>query len=205
MDFLGLPGAKPIMPPPPIVCPLDPKADPEPELPLAPNALVLPKELVELPLVLPNVSVELPFVPEESLELLCVPLGLLELPFAPEEPLELPFVPESSDPQPDPPVEELESEEPKLEPEEPKLEFDEPKLELGEPKLELEEPKLELEFMLEAVSPFELQPMMPIVEPASGTPKNPNAVGALFWPKWIGRQSSLPVMGSLYLLRRKRI
>jgi hypothetical protein len=47
-------------------------------------------------------------------------------------------------------------------------------------------------------SPFPpLGPVPAIVEPASGTPKKPMAVGALFWPNLIGFQSSLPVVGSM--------
>lgn len=40
--------------------------------------------------------------------------------------------------------------------------------------------------------------------PASGWPKKPS-VCVLFWPRWISFQSSLPVIGSRYLLRRKRM
>src|SRR5208337_3878449 len=42
-------------------------------------------------------------------------------------------------------------------------------------------------------------PTLPI-----GCPKKPMTVGALFWPKKTGFQSSLPVVGSAYFLRRKR-
>ena len=48
-------------------------------------------------------------------------------------------------------------------------------------------------------------PAMVEAEPARGWPKKPMAVGVLFWPKRMGFQSSLPVMGSMYFLRRKRI
>lgn len=48
-------------------------------------------------------------------------------------------------------------------------------------------------------------PAMVEAEPARGWPKKPIAVGALFCPKRMGFQSSLPVMGSMYFLRRKRI
>src|SRR5580698_2305348 len=51
-----------------------------------------------------------------------------------------------------------------------------------------------------------LGPMPPIELPvASGCPKNPMAMGTLFWPNMIGFQSSLPVIGSIYFLRRKRM
>src|SRR5581483_5447386 len=40
---------------------------------------------------------------------------------------------------------------------------------------------------------------------ARGCPKNPMAIGTLFCPKRTGFQSSLPVIGSIYRLRRKRI
>ena len=152
MDLLGLPGEKPMMPPPPKVCPVTPVLDPKAELPLAPLA---------------------------------------------------------SGGHPDPPIGVLE---PKLEPEEPKLEPEEPKLELEEPKLEPEEPNMELELSPEEPGPDVLSPLMPqfcpippIVEPANGCPKNPIAVGALFWPNRMGLHSSFPVVGSMYFLRRKRI
>src|SRR5271157_889904 len=48
-------------------------------------------------------------------------------------------------------------------------------------------------------------PTPAIVERPSGCPKKPMAVGALFWPYRTGFQSSLPVVGSLYFLRRKRM
>src|SRR6185437_814529 len=44
----------------------------------------------------------------------------------------------------------------------------------------------------------------PLVGPR-GSPKNPMAMGALFWQYRIGFQSSLPVVGSMYLLRRNRM
>ena len=50
-----------------------------------------------------------------------------------------------------------------------------------------------------------LGPMPATVEPVSGCPKKPIAVGALFWPNRTGFQSSTPVIGSVYLLRRKRM
>jgi hypothetical protein len=57
-----------------------------------------------------------------------------------------------------------------------------------------------LEVLLEV-----LLPEVDVDEPASGCPKNPMAVGHLFWPNRIGFQSSLPVVGSTYFLRKKRI
>src|ERR1035437_1940787 len=41
--------------------------------------------------------------------------------------------------------------------------------------------------------------------PPIGCPKKPMTVGALFWPYRTGFQSSLPVVGSVYFLRRKRM
>src|SRR5580692_2196356 len=41
--------------------------------------------------------------------------------------------------------------------------------------------------------------------PLSGWPKKPIAIGVLFWQNMIGFQSSFPVIGSMYFLRRKRI
>src|SRR5208337_348193 len=48
-------------------------------------------------------------------------------------------------------------------------------------------------------------PTPAIVERPIGCPKKPMAVGALFWPYRTGFQSSLPVVGSAYFLRRKRM
>src|SRR5579863_7146582 len=45
----------------------------------------------------------------------------------------------------------------------------------------------------------------PMPTPPSGWPKKPMARGALFCPNMTGFQSSLPVMGSMYFLRRKRM
>src|ERR1700722_13862470 len=45
----------------------------------------------------------------------------------------------------------------------------------------------------------------PMPRPPSGWPKKPIARGALFWPIMMGFQSSLPVIGSMYFLRRKRM
>lgn len=88
-------------------------------------------------------------------------------------------------------------EEPKLLDEEPKPLPDEvPKLLDDEPKPLPEEPP----------TPFPpLGPVPASVEPAIGCPKKPIAVGVLFCPKRTGFQSSLPVVGSIYRLRRKRI
>src|ERR1035438_8121975 len=47
---------------------------------------------------------------------------------------------------------------------------------------------------------------MPVIDvPPRGCPKKPMDIGALFWPNRTGFQSSLPVVGSAYFLRRKRI
>ena len=64
--------------------------------------------------------------------------------------------------------------------------------------------KLVVELLVLEVDP-PLGPMPAMVVPASGWPKKPIAVGVLFWPYRTGFQSSLPVTGSMYFLRRKRI
>ena len=56
--------------------------------------------------------------------------------------------------------------------------------------------KLVVELLVLEVDP-PLGPMPAMVVPASGWPKKPIAVGALFWPYRTGFQSSLPVMGSM--------
>lgn len=206
MVFLGLPGEKPMMPPPPKVCPpipeeeppkddvlKEPEDEPEDELP--------PEELESVPPVLPpEVSVGLPFAPGVPLLGLDGLDGSLELPDAPDPPAVL----EESVGQPPMgvlvpiPMDELRPEEPKL---------DELRLE----ELGLEELKLEL---LESGEPRpeELSPLMPQFAPmppinwlAMGLPKKPKAVGCFCSPMWMGFHSSFPVEGSMYFLRRKRI
>ena len=206
---MGLPGEKPMMPPPPKVCPEspvleppkddvvkepvdDPEDEPENKLPLeelesVPPVLLLPLLL----LLLLELSVELPGAP-------LVPLGLdgsLGLPVAPDPPddeLEASgWQPPSGEFEPMP-MDELRPFEPMLE--EPKL--DEPMLD--EPKLEEPRP--------EEPRPLLPQPMPPPPNVlAMGLPKKPKAVGCLFWPMWMGFHSSFPVEGSMYFLRRKRI
>jgi len=72
----------------------------------------------------------------------------------------------------------------------------------------LEEPELMNELPSEEAPVMVFPPLDPIparVDPAIGCPKKPITVGALFWPNWIAFHSSLPVVGSTYFLRRKRI
>ena len=47
-----------------------------------------------------------------------------------------------------------------------------------------------------------LGPVPASVDPARGCPKKPIAVGVLFCPKAMAFHSSLPVVGSMYFLRR---
>ena len=203
MVFLGLPGVKPMMPPPPKVCPespvfeppkddvlKEPADEPEVELPLEEPESVPPVLLLPLLLLLPpEVSVELPGAPG-------VPLGLdgsLGLPEAPADALEASgWQPPSVVFEPMP-KDELRPFDPMLD----ELRLDEPKL--VEPMPEEPSP--------EEPSPFmpQFAPMPPIMELAIGFPKKPKAVGCLFWPMWRGFHSSLPVDGSMYFLRRKRI
>ncbi len=219
MDFLGLPGAKPMMPPPPKVCPPIPVLEPpkddvvkepvdEPEDELPPEALE--SELPVLP-VPPEVSVELPGM----LLGLEGSLGLPDAPGVPDPPVamleasgwhppsgELEPMPKDElsplEPNPEEPI----PDEPNPEPEEPKPEPDEPNPEEPIP----EEPKPE-EPSPDALSPLapQLVPMPPIIELVRGFPKNPYTVGNLFWPMRMGLHSFLPVVGSMYFLRRKRI
>jgi len=92
--------------------------------------------------------------------------------------------------------------------EEPMLEFEEPKLELEDPKPEPEEPNPPIPELLPIPFP-PLGPTPAITEPpaepapAKGWPKNPS-VCVFAWPNMIGFQSCLPVVGSMYFLRRKR-
>jgi hypothetical protein len=123
------------------------------------------------------------------------------------EPLPIPLDPEAVldepvEPAPDEldPKEEDRPPEPEFEddPEEdPKEEFkppldDEPD-NPDDPKDELVEP-----------APLEEPPKLVLSIPPSGLPKKPFTV-VLASPRWITRQSSLPVIGSIYRLRRKRI
>jgi hypothetical protein len=195
----------------------DPKADPpvvEPEGLLTPLGEPLDEASPELPLV-PEASGGLPFAPLAPF----APFGLPGLSGVLEEsvgggqppgepPMELELKVDPEEPKLEPEEPKLDPDEPKLEPEDPKLEPEEPKLEPEEPKLDPEDPKLEpLESEPpEGFRPFALQFIIPpIREPAIAFPKNPMAVGALFWPSIIGFQSSLPVNGSTYFLRRKRM
>src|SRR5271157_361522 len=120
-----------------------------------------------------------------------LPLGAFEsvLPVAPvlpdplEESVELPVAPEASVGQPAAPVGA------------PVVEPDDPENEL--PPLDEPAPLPAVEGLL---SPVPMHPgMFPI-----GWPKKPS-VGVLFWPKRMIFHSSLPVVGSIYFLRRKRI
>src|SRR5208337_44742 len=146
MDFLGLAGEKPMMPPPPKVCPLwsEPVEEPVPPLEVVPDEGLEVEPGVELGLPLPP-------PPELSVGLLVDPaLGVL----------------------------------PKIEP-----------MPFGKTVPPLPPRPL---------PPLGPIPAMDVAPPASGWPKKPKATGALFWPKRTGFQSTLLVMGSTYLLRRKR-
>src|SRR5579863_4104926 len=84
-----------------------------------------------------------------------------------------------------------------------------------EPAVPLELPKRPvpaLELWLPLLPVPELMPVFPPAGPmpaplatASGWPKKPMAWGVLFWPKRTGFHSALPVVGSIYFLRRKRM
>src|SRR5271166_6577195 len=144
MDCLGLLGEKPIIPPPPKVCPLSPVPVPVPDPAPAPAIPAVDPAVDASPVVLPLPPLAL-FAP-----CACAALGSgvatcwLKLP---------------------PPVR-----------------------------------------LLPPGSPFPpLGPMPATVAPPSGIPKKPMAVGALFSPNLIGFQSSLPVVRSVYFLRRKRM
>ena len=132
-----------------------------------------------------------------------------ELPLEPVEPVPLvpevdpgvlPLDPELLEPNIELlPIDDPKEEFPKLD-EEPRLD-DDPKLE-GEPNPE------ELEPDPPFIPPFPLGPMPPAIippdPPVSGWPKKPR-VCVLACPHRTGFQSSLPVVGSMYFLRRKRI
>src|SRR5579872_2129093 len=83
---------------------------------------------------------------------------------------------------------------------------DDPKLELPpgelEPKGEFEKPPA-VEAPAIPLPPEGPTPARVAALPARGWPKNPITVGVLFWPNMTGFQSSLPVIGSVYFLRRK--
>lgn len=177
MDSLELLGEKPMMPPPPKVCPVRPVPDPVP----------VPEPELSPPAFEPVVP-ELPDELEESVE---VSSALATGEEQPDEP----------NPEPDDPKDE--PEDPNDEPEDPKEEPDDPE----EPNVEPEPDEPNMELLPVEVGQLRPKPppMPPMVEPMIGCPKNPIAVGALFWPRWMGFQSSLPVIGSVYLLRRKRI
>lgn len=156
-------------------------------IPAPPKVWPLPK--LELPLeLLPELELPADVVPPEELAEpeLSVPLAL---------PLLLESVPDDDCPLPV-------SDEPKVE----LLELNEllPNELLPDELLpnELLPNELPLEVVLAADPPDGPIPASVDALPDSGWPKNPIAVGVLFCPNITGFQSSWPVSGSLYFLRR---
>ena len=176
MVFLGLPGEKPMMPPPPKVCPPIPEDEPPKDDVLKEPDELPPEELESVPPVLlplllpPGLSVELPGAPGVPLRLdgLDGSLGLAD---APDPPGVAPELLESVGQPPigelvPMPMEVLRPEEPKLD----ELRLDELRLD------ELDELRLdELESDAPGPRPFkpQLAPMPPINELAMGLPKKP--------------------------------
>jgi len=186
MDCLGLAGEKPIIPAPPKVCPVKPE-------PVLPDELV-PELDVPVPPVLPLVpplSLVDPLLPDELVPELDVPV-----------PPVLPLVPPLSlvDPVPLPEVPLVDVEPLPL--------FCEDEVEVP-PEGEVDPPEVVVPvnplFPPRPLPPLGPTPAIVVALPESGWPKNPIAVGVLFWPYRTGFQSALPVMGSMYLLRRKRM
>ena len=135
-----------------------------------------------------------PLLPDELVPELTVPVPPV-LPLAP------PLSPVEPEPLPEVPVEGVK----------PLPVSDEEKIEVP-PKGEVEPegpepPKVEVPAgpLIAPLPPLGPTPAMVEALPESGWPKKPIAVGVLFWPYRTGFQSSLPVMGSMYFLRRKRI
>ena len=139
-------------------------------------------------------------VPELDVPVVVAPAVVPVLPVLPVVPLVPPL---SLDPAPLPDVPDVDVEPLPLSDEE-KIEAP-PKGEL-EP-VEFEPPNVEVPadplFPLRPLPPLGPTPAIVVAWPESGWPKKPIAVGVLFWPNRTGFQSSLPVMGSMYFLRRK--
>jgi len=181
-----------MMPAPPKVCTDWPEPVPEPLLPdeLVPELAV--PVLPELPLVPPLSPVEPePVLPDERVPEVVLPvLSVFPLipPLSLVDPVPLPEVP--------------------LVDVEPLPLFCDEEMEVP-PEGEVEPPVVEVPvdplFTLRPLPPLGPTPAIVVAFPESGCPKKPIAVGVLFWPYRTGFQSSLPVMGSMYFLRRKRI
>lgn len=185
MDCPVAAGSTPITPAPPKVWPLvEPLGVPVPVV-LLPVPVLVPVLVPVVPLVEPVVEA-VPFV--ESVPPAVLPNALPD-PLA--EPV-LPNVePEPEDPKLEPPKDEPPNEDPEFEP----PEVEEPNPEEFAPPFMPDEP----------LGPTPAIGVAPPPAPVSGWPKNPIAMGALFWPNAIGFQSSLPVMGSVYFFLRNRM